>query len=229
MKQNIFTKNTMLLSLFALMIAINASGQTPTQTNIMNTPVGTNISIDGYTWRVAEKKMHSDGANYALLYGMANVHYNRFGATNVYNNSEIRTALTNRYATNSEYNNLRQIAVLATLNNGTNFDLNAKSELPNNPQLASATGTTVDVIFLPSYGDVKGWPLIVGVAGTFATSNRLITRNPAASPNPVNNLIAFITNGSALQDDAGIAATTPNNSGYFQFRPCVWVRLSPIP
>jgi len=116
MKQNILTKNTALLSLFALMIAINAFGQTPTQTNIMNTALGANIAIGGYTWRVADKKTHTDGNQYALLYGMTNVHYARFGATNVYIGSEVRTALTNRYATNSEYNDLRPIAVLATLN-----------------------------------------------------------------------------------------------------------------
>jgi len=227
MKNASLIKGITLCLLFSFTTATNAFGQTATQTSIENTNVGTNVTINSYTWRVAQKITHTDGYKYALLYGMTNFYNGRFGATNVYNNSEVRTAFTNRYAKDSEYTELRKIAVSATLNNGANFDNNARTVLPTNPQLASATGTTVDVIFLPSWQDVRDWGNI-NLAATFPlNTGRLITRNYAASPHPVNNMIGFLTTDSkTLQDDAGIAATV--SSSALHFRPCIWVRLSPI-
>ena len=198
--------------------------QTATQTAINSASVGTDVPIDGYTWRVAMKVNRPDGSKYAMLYGMSSFHYGIFGSTNDYFASTVRNVFTNRYATDKEYNNLRQIAVIPTLNTSADFSSTAKSELPANPQLASASGATEDVIFLPTVRDVKDWTF--NVAGTFANTQRLITRNPVTSP--TGNICAFITNGTTLTDNTGIAANTLNSSGILQFRPCIWVKVSPI-
>jgi len=227
MKSSSLRKKMMVILLFFFMTAINMYGQSTIQTLIDNTAIGSNISISGNPWIVVDKVTHSDGNKYVMLYGTRLFHFGRFGATNVYNSSEVRNAFTNRYANDSEYNLLRQIAVIANLDNAPGFNTSAKSVLPNYPQLAIATGTTVDVIFLPSYGDIKGWNF--NVVNIFGDDTRLITRNPATSPCSANHMIALLRYNGAIVDDCGIAATTPNTAGQLLFRPCIWVRVSPLP
>ena len=229
MKNLNFRKKTLFCLLFSFLAAINAFGQTPTQTSIQNASLGTNLVIDNYTWRVALKETRN-GKNYVLLYGMNSMHTApgaRFGANNVYGTSEVRAEFNRRYAENASFPNLKQIAVLATLNNAPGFDLDAKSVLPADPQLASATGTTEDVFFLPSVGDVKGWHSNVNVVLSFPSTGRLITRNPFQT-NPSVYLCAFITNFTTLTNDGGIPATTSSPTVH-EFRPCIWVTTSVLP
>ena len=227
MKKKTTLIETSMFLLFSFMTAINAFGQTPIQTLIDGAPIGSEISISSNPWIVVDKVTHTDGYKYAMLYGTRLFHFGRFGATNVYNDSDVRTAFTNRYANDSEYNLLRQIAVLATLNNAPGFTTGAKSVLPDYPQLASATGATVDVIFLPTYGDVKGWNIVL--ANIFGNNTRLIMRNPTTSPCSANYLTALIRNNGSVIDDCGIASTVVNTAGQLLFRPCIWVRVSPLP
>ena len=223
-------KRTALFLLFSFMIASHAFGQTWVQDSIDRTAVGNNVRFNNYTWKVAMKKTHTDGYKYAMLYGMTSFHSGIFGSTNDYFASTIRNVFTNRYATNSEYNELRQIAVVPTLNTSANFSSTARTELPNNPPLASATGTTQDVIFLPTVQDV--WDIDMNnnfnVAGTFgimSSGQRLITRTPQTSP---PNICGFRhTDGKTLEIDGGLPPN-PNTQGNYQFRPCIWVRISPI-
>ena len=209
-------------------IATNMFAQKTTQTNINNTQEGESITISGQKWIVARKVNHSDGYKYAMLYSTYSFHYNRFGETKNYNNSDIRAAFTNRYATNKEYDSLRAIAVLVTpLSHGSGFDTNVKSELPSNPQLASATGTTTDVIFLPTVKDVKDWTFNVALTfGYSTTGQRLITRTPVSGTE--NNICGFIQDDNkTLIDNGGLSASV-NSSGKYQFRPCIWVRVGSL-
>ncbi|MCL2040917.1 MAG: hypothetical protein FWG84_02605 [Bacteroidales bacterium] len=191
--------------------------------------IGDDIKINGYVWRVALKETKSDGHEYAMLYGMSSFHYARFGATNVYSTSDVRTAFNKRYATDKEYSELRQIAVIPILGTVDNFDSPGKTTLPAYPQLASATGVTDDIVFLPTVRDIMDWKF--NVAGTFGhvgTHYRLIARNPyKKSPN--THLSGLLTpDNKKLQEDGGIQATSPNPNGYQQFRPSIWVRISPV-
>jgi hypothetical protein len=224
-------KATTLLLLFSYITTISAFGQTMTQMQIENATLGTqSIIIDGYVWRVAIKKTHTDGKKYAMLYAiMGSPHENkRFGGTNDYNSSEVRIAFTNEYAKSTTFTNLKQIAVVATMNNGPGLTNTARTALPTNPPLAAESSATQDVIFLPTMQDVKDWQSTWNVAATFANSQRLITRNPYQT-SPANTLCAFISMSSSwLQDDAGIQATNANATGILLFRPCIWVRVSSL-
>jgi hypothetical protein len=110
------------------------------------------------------------------------------------------------------------------MNNGAGLTNTSRTALPANPPLASASGATQDVLFLPTMQDVKDWTFTV--AGTFATTQRLIARNPYQT-SPDNKLCAFNTsNNTSLQDDGGILATVSNTN--YQFRPCIWVSVSAL-
>jgi len=224
-------KITNFLLLFSFIAAINAFGQNSTQNDINNAALGTkDITIDGYVWRVAIRKTHTDGKKYAMLYAtMGSPHqYKRFGANNVYNSSEVRTSFNNEYAKSASFTTLKQIAVVPTMNNGTGLTNTARTALPTNPQLASTNGTTQDVLFLPTMQDVKDWQSTWNVAGTFPKTQRLMTRNPyQTSPNTV--VCGFNTSdNTSLQDDAGLRADNANSTGILQFRPCIWVMISAI-
>jgi len=216
--------------LLILFIALpNMFGQT-VQEKISNAKIGEEIVIRSYPWRIAKREIRN-GVEYTMLYGMRSFHYAKFGDNNVYNSSLVRAAFTKRYATDTEYIELRQIAVVPELGNGEGFGSKAISALPAQPQLASALGKTEDIIFLPTVEDIRDWQAnYFNVAATFGiadTHYRLITRNPLSSP--AGNICGFLTQENKTLDiDAGISATPPNNAGYKQYRPSIWVKSGSI-
>ena len=227
MKSQLIRTGTFLLILF---IALpNMFGQT-VQERISAAKIGEEITIRQYPWRIAKREIRN-GVEYTMLYGMRSFHYDKFGTSNVYNSSLVRTAFNKRYATDTEYIELRQIAVVPELGNSAGFGSTEISKLPAQPQLASAVGKTEDIVFLPTVEDIRDWQAHgFNVAATFGimdTHYRLIARNPLNSP--AGNICGFYTkDNKTLGDDAGISADVPNNSGYRQFRPSIWVKSGSI-
>ena len=222
------TKKISALLLFLFITATSALGQINTQNEIDGKNIGDEITISGQKWVVARKVTHTDGYKYAMLYSKYSFHYNRFGPNKNYNTSDIRAAFTNRYANNSEYSILKNIAVLATtLSHGAGFKTGVKTELPAHPKLAIATGTTEDVIFLPTVKDVKDWTFNVAATfGVMESRQRLVTRTPVDGTE--DHICGFYhQDHHTIKDDGGLPATV-NTAGNYQFRPCIWVRVSPF-
>ncbi|MDR1927217.1 MAG: FIVAR domain-containing protein [Oscillospiraceae bacterium] len=162
----------------------NGSMQTEEPNQVPNTlgpttQIGTVVEIDGYQWAVIKNmdNYNNSGKNYVYLLKWTDIgSLLSFGTTNNYEGSTVQQEITTWYK-NTNLPTIKAHAVVPVLGD---HSFQAAATTAPSSVLASAGGTTKDVLFAPSLEDMKPWTQI---ALSLGVNTRWWIRTAAISPN----------------------------------------------